>query len=153
MFEIIEDYVIMGAVAPDAEAIISDLAARLHTHGAVDAGYGDATIAREKGHPTGLPTRPFPIAIPHADAVGVNRSALAVACMAEPVVFLNMGDPDEELAVEIVLLLANNSPEEQVRALQNLATVFGEPEKLAELRGLSTPAQIVAWLKREITPV
>jgi len=147
VLELREEYVEIGLEAPDAAAVIEALSARLHASGAVEAGYAAATIAREQAHPTGLPTQPFAIAIPHADADGVVRSALAFASLAEPVTFKNMADWDEELAVELVVLLANNSPEEQVRALQNLATIFGQAELLQELRSLTTPAQVVAWFK------
>ncbi len=116
MLEILDDYIAVDVAAPDAESIINLLAAKLYRAGAVGPGYAAATIAREKEHPTGLPTKPFCIAIPHADANGVLRSALAVATLKQPVTFRNMADPDEELAVEVVLLLANNSPEEAGRS-------------------------------------
>lgn len=152
MLEIRDDYIAINVLAPDAETVITLLAERLEATGAVELGYGAATIAREHKHPTGLPTQPFCIAIPHAGTEGVNRSAIAVASLQEPVIFQNMADPDEELAVELVLLLANNNPEEQVKTLRNLALLFGEPDKLVELRALSSPAEIVQWLKQEIEP-
>ena len=151
MLEIRTDYIAVDVSLPDAEAVITLLAEKLHEQGAVGPDYGAATLAREQRHPTGLPTKPFCIALPHADADGVYWPALAVASLQKPVVFRNMADPDEEVSVELVLLLANNNPEEQVKALRNLALVFGQPDKLVELRSLSSPSEIVEWLKREIT--
>jgi PTS system galactitol-specific IIA component len=112
--------------------------------------YGAQTLLREEKHPTGLPTAPFCIAFPHADAEGVNRSALALAVLRRPVIFRNMADPDEELEVHLVLMLANKSPQEQIRTLRNLAILFGEPEKLAALRSQPTPASAAAWLRQEL---
>jgi PTS system galactitol-specific IIA component len=116
----------------------------------VDANYSSATIERERHHATGLPTRPFPIAFPHADAEGVIESALAVAILKEPVSFKNMADPEEELPVEMAIMLANKSPEEQVDTLRKLAELFGQAEKLSELRGLSDTIEIVDWLTLEL---
>jgi len=134
----------------DAREVIETLANRLHVAGLVSAEYGEQTWVREQLHPTGLPTKPFCIAFPHADAQDVHRSALAVAFMKQPVRFKNMGDPDENLDVFLVFMLANRSPEEQIETLRNLALLFGQPEKLIALRSQPTPREIVAWLKREL---
>ncbi len=145
-----ESFVIPGMEAENADQVITSLADCLHEAGLVDEDYGRATIRRELDHPTGLPTRPFPIAFPHADAIGVNQSALAIACLKNPVKFKNMADPDEDLDVEIVIMLANKNPEEQIETLRNLAELFGEPDKLAELKTISKPCGIVDWLKKEL---
>jgi PTS system galactitol-specific IIA component len=101
-------------------------------------------------HPTGLPTKPFCIAFPHADAEGVNHSALGVAVMHQPVKFQNMADPDEDLDVMLVFMLANRDPQEQIQTLRNLAVLFGQPEKLTELRDQTTLQGVVSWLRREL---
>jgi PTS system galactitol-specific IIA component len=136
--------------AADAGSVITHLAARLAARGCVGGEYGAQTLAREHQHPTGLPTRPFCIAFPHAEPEGVARSALAVAALRRPVTFKNMADPDEDLAVEIVFLLANGQPEEQIGTLRQLAELFGQAEKLAALRAQPNAAQAAAWLKVEL---
>ena len=145
-----ESLVILNLEAPDAHTVIELLAARLHAQGLVVAEYGQQTYDRELNHPTGLPTKPFCIAFPHADAEGVRQSGLAMATLAEPVGFKNMGDPDEELPVHLVLMLANCNPEEQVKTLRNLAILFGKPDQLQALREQPTPQAAVAWLRREL---
>jgi PTS system galactitol-specific IIA component len=150
MLKLQESFVIVNLEASDSDAVIQELAGRLHQAGMVKADYAAATIEREKHHATGLPTRPFPIAFPHADADGVVESALAVAILQEPVAFKNMADPDEELPVELAIMLANKSPEEQVDTLRKLAELFGQAEKLSELRGLTDTLEIVEWLTTEL---
>ena len=145
-----ESFVIAGLEAADSDQVINELAGCLHQAGLVSESYGKATILREMQHPTGLPTRPFPIAFPHADAEGVNQSALAVASLKTPVKFKNMADPEEELDVEIVIMLANKSPEEQINTLRSLAELFGEPDKLTELKNIKKARSIVDWLKQEL---
>lgn len=151
--EIQPDFILVGMQASGAQQVIEALCEPLERVGAVLPAYAAATWAREQAHPTGLPTKPFAIAIPHADAEGVLRSAMAVGMMASPVPFASMEDPDELLPVEIVMLLATSKPEEQIQALRNLATIFGDSEKLSELVHLTEPAAIAAWLEREIAAV
>jgi len=145
-----ETLIAFNLQAQDAREVINLLAGRMHTQGLVTADYGAQTWAREQNHPTGLPTKPFCIAFPHADADRVHRSALGVAVMRDPVTFQNMADPDEGLEVRLVFMLANRSPEEQIQTLRNLAELFGQPKKLVELREQATLQGVEAWLRREL---
>jgi len=145
-----ESSVVVGLEAPDAQTVINVLSDKLHAQGLVSSDYGQQTWDREIKHPTGLPTTPFAIAFPHADAEGVHQSALAVATLKTPVLFRNMGDPDELLEVFLVLMLANKNPEEQIQTLRNLALLFGQPDKLVALRDQVTTLATVAWLKNEL---
>jgi PTS system galactitol-specific IIA component len=145
-----ESLVSLNHVADDSTAVINLLAGKLHEQGLVTEGYGLQTREREMHHPTGLPTKPFCIAFPHADAEGVHQSALALATLKSPVAFKNMGDPDQDLQVYLVLMLANRDPLEQVKTLRNLAVLFGKPDQLQTLKDQSTPQAVVAWLRREL---
>jgi len=73
-----------------------------------------------------------------------------VAVLHEPVTFQNMADPDEGLDVRLVFMLANRDPEEQIQTLRNLAVLFGQPEKLDELRNQTTLPEVESWLRREL---
>lgn len=145
-----ENLIAFDLDAPDVGTVINVLAQKLYEQDLVTADYGEQVLAREQKHPTGLPTRPFPIAFPHADAEGVHHSALAVALLRTPIVFQSMEDPDEGLAVQIVFMLANKSPEEQIDTLRNLALLFGQPEKLSELHLLFSTQEILHWLQQEL---
>ena len=151
MLEFNESLIAFDLQAKDSKEVIEILAGSMHAQGLVSAEYGVQTWTREMDHPTGLPTKPFCIAFPHADAVGVNRSALGVAIMQHPVTFQNMADPDESLDVMLVFMLANRDPEEQIQTLRNLAVLFGQSEKLLELREHSTLQGVEAWLRRELS--
>ena len=150
MLEFNESLIAFDFEAKDARQVIDLLAGKMYAQRLVAAEYGEQTWARELNHPTGLPTRPFSIAFPHADAIGVNRSALGVAVLRQPVTFQNMADPDEGLDVMLVFMLANRDPEEQIQTLRNLAVLFGQPEKLIELRDQSTLQGVESWLRREL---
>jgi len=70
--------------------------------------------------------------------------------MRQPVKFQNMADPDESLDVMLVFMLANRDPQEQIQTLRNLAVLFGQPEKLIELRDQATLQGVESWLRREL---
>ncbi len=150
MLEFNESLIAFDLQAKDAREVVELLAGKMRAQGLVAAEYGLQTWAREQVHPTGLPTKPFCIAFPHADAEGVNKSALGVAVMRQPVTFQNMADPDEGLDVMLVFMLANRDAEEQIQTLRNLAVLFGQPEKLVELRDQSTLQEVESWLRREL---
>jgi len=150
VLEFNENLIAFDLQAENAKEVIALLAGKMHAQGLVSAEYGAQTWAREMIHPTGLPTKPFCIAFPHADAEGVNRSALGVAVLRQPATFQNMADPDEGLDVRLVFMLANRDPEEQIQTLRNLAVLFGQPEKLIELRDQTTLRGVESWLRREL---
>jgi len=150
MLQFNESLITYDLQANDAHEVIELLAGRMHAQGFVANDYGAQTWARELIHPTGLPTKPFCIAFPHADADGVSQSALGVAILRQPVTFQNMADPDEGLEVNIVFMLANRDPQEQIQTLRNLAVLCGQPEKLVALRDQSSLQGVESWLRREL---
>jgi PTS system galactitol-specific IIA component len=142
--------VVLNVKLKSSKEVIYLLSGMLEKKGAVNARYGAEAYKRELSYPTGLPTKPFYIAFPHADCECVLQSALAVATLAEPVNFKSMEDPEIELPAHIVILLANGSPDEQVKVLRQLAMIFGEPKKLNELRDHETISDLVAWMRKEL---
>lgn len=150
MLEFNKSLIAFDLHALDAKEVIRSLAEKLHEQGLVAAEYGTQTWAREQLHPTGLPTTPFCIAFPHADADGVKQSSLAVALLHQPVKFQNMADPEESLDVLLVFMLANRNPEEQIQTLRSLSMLFGQPEKLVDLREQTTLEGVETWLRREL---
>jgi PTS system galactitol-specific IIA component len=144
------DCVALNVKLENSKDVIFLLSGLLEKKGAVSANYGKAANKREQSYPTGLPTKPFHIAFPHADGEEVHQSALAVATLAEPVVFKSMEDPHIELPAHIVILLANSRPDEQVKVLRQLVTIFSEPQKLIELRNHKTISDLVAWMRKEL---
>jgi PTS system galactitol-specific IIA component len=144
-----EDLVLVHYPAANRYDILHALADLLFQCGATKDTYCQAMLDREALYPTGLPTEGIRVALPHADALYVNFSALAVATLQKSVQFQEMGgEPDSLLDVEIVLMLANADPEEQVETLRMLVDFFDEPSVLESLLKAETPAQIVSLLRQ-----
>ncbi len=143
-----EELVLLEYEARSAEDVLQALVDILHNDGAVKETYFDAMLAREKEFPTGLPTEGIKVALPHAGVEHVNYSALAVATLKHPVEFGEMGGlPESRLNVEIVLMLANADPEEQVQTLRKLVDMFDEPGALLALKSAKNPAEAVHLIR------
>ena len=145
-----DDCVALNVNVQNSKDVIFLLSGKLEKKGAVSDKYGEAAYKRELSYPTGLPAKPFSIAFPHADCEMVHQSALAVATLAEPVVFNSMEDPEIKLPVCIVVLMANRNPDEQVKVLRQLVTIFRKPKNMNELRDQKNISDLVAWMRKEL---
>jgi len=143
-----EELVLLNYQAADADDVLKAVADRLLEDGAVKDTYFQAMLDRERAYPTGLPTEGIKVAIPHAEVEHVNYSAFAIATMQEPVKFGEMGaGPESTLDVQIVMMLANSDPDEQVKTLRKMVDLFDEPESLHSIIAASTPVEVVKILK------
>jgi PTS system galactitol-specific IIA component len=105
-------------VVPASEQVIQLLCDRLAEKGYVDETFCPAVLEREARFPTGLPTSPFPAAIPHSGALGVKTTGVGIAVLKRPGAFRSMESPERFLDVRIVWLLAIADAARQVPMLQ-----------------------------------
>lgn len=117
----------------------------------VDGGFGKSTLVaaaldRERLYPTGLALDSGGInaAIPHADREHVAEPAIAVAVLSSPIDFRQMDDPDADLPVRLVFLLALSDADSQVQALRALGKALQNPELISRLVASTTPEQLIS---------
>ncbi|MGQ4495453.1 PTS sugar transporter subunit IIA [Dermabacteraceae bacterium P13101] len=110
---------IAGLRADDAKDALAQLSARLLAAGAVTETFSAALWQREQEYPTGLPL-PVPCVIAHTDPQHVKRDCLALATLAQPVAFQQMGSPEITLAARLVLVLAVRDGAGQAERLSHL---------------------------------
>jgi PTS system galactitol-specific IIA component len=132
---------------------LRELSGRLQLSGYVKESYPQAVIEREKVFPTGLPTQPVGIAIPHTDAEHVYRSALSVGILCEPVAFEEMGNPGSTVEVHIISMLAIADPQAVMTVLRKLAGVFQNRTLLADLKAARDEQTVADLLLRAIPDV
>ena len=72
------EHILVGVHAKDAQDAIRQLTDALLLTGHVEAGFAEDVWKREQTFPTGLPTEPLAVAIPHADPDHVNASAVCI---------------------------------------------------------------------------
>jgi PTS system galactitol-specific IIA component len=145
-----EDLIALDLKASGSEEVISALGKLLYQNGYVEDTFIDAVITREHEMATGLPTRPFGVALPHTDCEHVKRTGIAVGILAQPVDFFMMGTPDQQVQAHMVFLMAIREPKKQITLLQKLAELFHKPEILEELRTSKTSRSVVKILKNAI---
>ena len=69
-----------------------------------------------------------------------------MATLREPVVFRNMVDPDEEVPVQLVFMLALDRPKAQIEVLQQVANLLQSPDVVAGLMAARTKEEVLALL-------
>jgi PTS system galactitol-specific IIA component len=106
--------------ARSADHAVSELAKALAAAGIVGMTFEAAALAREKRSPTGLPFPEIAVAIPHAEPEHVLAPGLALATLAKPVAFRQMGAPATKLSVSIVVMPALTAKEQAAAGLSSL---------------------------------
>ncbi len=124
-----EDLVFLEPEVKNKEEVIRLLGEKLKEKGYVKEDFIKGVLEREEIFPTGLPFE-IPVALPHTDAKYCNKTAFAIAILKEPIKFREMGDPEKELDVRIVVLLSLDDPKSQVKWLKTLINVFQNTELL-----------------------
>lgn len=131
------DYIQHLPAGASVESVIRRLAQPLINDGLVVNDFADHVLAREANFPTGLPTEPVGVAIPHTDHQHVRRNGFAVGILAEPVIFEDMGGEPEPVPVQIVFLLALAESNKQLNVLGWIMTLIQDAEYLQQLLTLS----------------
>lgn len=115
------------------EQVITELSNKLIKEGYVKKSYTRAVLEREMIFPTGLPTEPYAVAIPHTDIEHVIKPGIAFATLKKHVMFNVMGDPDNEIAVRLVFMLAMSERHMQIEILEDLMNALQDRDKNRQL--------------------
>lgn len=119
------------------EDLLRYMATKMYDLGYVKETYIQAVIDREEIHPTGLKTEFYGVAIPHTDAIHVNKPIIALSILEEEVIFKEMGDADgEDINTKFVFMLSIDDPNKHVDVLSKLSTLFQSGDIMNTLLGL-----------------
>lgn len=129
------------------------LAARLLEGGFVRESFARALLDREKTFPTGLPTEPVGVAIPHTDPEHVLASALAVGILPHPVAFQEMGSPEVEIDASIISMMAISDSGSVMPILRSLALAYQDQEFLALLSASRSEDRVLDLFQARIPEV
>lgn len=150
--ELHEDLVFVGLEATTPEEIFEKMGGRLRDLGYVKDTYPHALAEREAVFPTGLDLGDGRgVAIPHTDPEHVNRSAVAIATLKEPVRFVQMGSsPEEHLSADarLIIMLAMQGSG-HLEMLQQAVLLIQVPGLYDKLIGASDAQEIIGIIKGE----
>ena len=128
-----EDLIQTDVIASTQNEIFEQLAKPLYDLNLVNEGFLDGVRRREQKFPTGLPTEPFGVAIPHTDPEYVKQNAISVGVLSHPVTFTVMGTDDENTDVRVVFLLALNESQKQLNILKSITELIRDAKQLEKL--------------------
>jgi PTS system galactitol-specific IIA component len=136
MLSVTKENVLINANVDSSEEVIRLLTDLLVKSGCVKIEYADVVITREETYPTGIPTAGLSVAIPHGFADDcILEPSIGVATLARPTVFRNMFDPDEELTVGMVFLIALSSKDKNdlAKDLGRVMSILSDADLLSRL--------------------
>ena len=145
------ELILMNIEAKTDQEAIEILAKHLYEKGIVKESYIDAVKEREKVFSTGLNFEEMGIAIPHTDSIHVNRQAIAVGILKEPVKFCHMGMPEEPVKCEMMFMMAIEKPESQVDFLGRMMDIFQSEGYLRGLKACATPEELAEKFGKSFT--
>ena len=150
MFDFGKSLVFIDVAFDTAEQVIRFGADELYKTGYVKESYGASVAERERDFPTGLPTEPYGIAIPHTNSS--LKNGLCMLRLKSPVRFRQMGDEDEDVDARLVILLAVESGDGHMDLLTDLMELFSDEELLEKIASAETKEDILSLLRNANSP-
>ena len=133
--------------ATTAEDVVRALAGKLLLAGHVKPTFEAAALLRERRSPTGLPFPGMGVAMPHAEPEHVVSPAIAIASLAVPVRFRQMGSPATQIEVELVVMPALTSKEQAGAGLARLIELLQDESLRIALTAATTPDEMCAAIR------
>ena len=106
----------------------------LYENGYVHESFREALKERERTYPTGLPTTPYGVAIPHTFPEHVKKEAVLTITLEKPVPFREMGaitDSFVDICCLFVLLLVEE--QKQINMLPKLMKLIQDADTIAAI--------------------
>ena len=145
-----EELVFRHVQAKTDSEVLAFLASEMYKKNYVKEEYIQAIQEREKEYPTGLPSTPPGIAIPHANYEMVNKTTLAIATLKDPVLFHNMENNNEQLPIQIVIMMAIGEPHGQVEMLQKIVGIIQDEPLRQEMIRAGNDTELLELLKKAV---
>ncbi len=145
-----EELVFRNVQAKTDSEVLAFLASEMYKKNYVKEEYIQAIQEREKEYPTGLPSTPPGIAIPHANYEMVNKTTLAIATLKDPVLFHNMENNNEQLPIQIVIMMAIGEPHGQVEMLQKIVGIIQDEPLRQEMIRAGNDTELLELLKKAV---
>ncbi len=145
-----EELVFRNVQAKTDSEVLAFLASEMYKKNYVKEEYIQAIQEREKEYPTGLPSTPPGIAIPHANYEMVNKTTLAIATLKNPSLFHNMENNNEQLPIQIVIMMAIGEPHGQVEMLQKIVGIIQDEPLRQEMIRAGNDTELLELLKKAV---
>lgn len=139
---IYKELIFLDYEVKDKEEALNSLSRILIEKGYAKESYTEEILKREEVYPTGLNTAGVKVAIPHTDSIHVNKAAILVARLKNPVVFKEMGSGINDVVVSLIFMLAVINPNHQVKTLGKLMNIFCDEKMLKNVYDCETSDEV-----------
>ena len=112
--------------------------------------YCEAILVRESNVPTGLNSHGINVAIPHADVCHVNKASLCVAVLEPTVDFHAMDEPEDAVAVSLVIMLVLTEPHGHLEMLQKIVGLIQNQEDVKQIIAAEDKRDIEMVIRRHL---
>ncbi|WP_196590087.1 PTS sugar transporter subunit IIA [Pectinatus frisingensis] len=129
----IKDLLNVDITARTQEELFTILSKPLSDNGFTTSDYLTGVIEREKNFPTGLPTKPYGVALPHTLPKYVIKNSISVGVLKEPIKFKIMGSENDYIDAKMIFLLALRENRKQLWMLQAIMNMIRSKEILNKI--------------------
>ncbi|MCO8193283.1 MULTISPECIES: PTS sugar transporter subunit IIA [Anaerofustis] len=143
-----EKNIYLNVKGKNYQDILTQIGNILYKKGYVKKSYVEALLEREELSPTGLPIKPWSIAIPHTDPKHVIKPCIIVFQLKESVPFKEMANPKETVQVKYVFGLVFTDGKKQLPLLSNVISITQDKESMNMLSTAATKDEILAAIKK-----
>lgn len=138
-----EELVFIDQEFSSKEEMIKYFSLELNKKGYVKDTYADAVLRRENVFPTGLDTGEIKICIPHTDCEHVKKPGILVCTLKNGLESFRMDDPSSSIKFELAFILAIQNPEEQVKTLSKLMSLFCKSDVLKAIKESKSKKEVI----------
>jgi len=122
---IIDKLIFTELEANDQKTFFKIIADKLYRLGYVKNTFFQGLVDREANYPTGLPSIPYAVAIPHCNPENVIKEGVAICRFKDPIVFREMGTDDKTQNCKFAFVLMIKGVHE-VSILSSLMKIFND---------------------------
>lgn len=138
-----EELVLLNYEAKSKKELLTNLSQILIKKGYAKDSYLDGILKREEIYPTALYTEGVNVAIPHTDAIYVNKPAILIATLKEPITFKEMANGINDVDVRLIFMLAIKDPKNQVITLSKLMSIFSNKDQLLDVYNSKSNKEVI----------
>lgn len=148
----LNDVIVIDGEAKNWKDAINLTFNELYKKGYVKPSFYEACIEREIKFPTGLNSH-IPVAIPHTDAVHVNKQAICVLRLKDPVSFYSIEDATKKVDAQFIFNMALKRNEDQLTLLRAVINIVQDKTFLEKAKKLNLNEVKNLFYKKWITEV
>lgn len=134
--------IILNQEVKDYKEALEFISDNLFERGYVKETYKEALLTREENSPTGLPIRPWSVAIPHTDPEHVIKPCIFIIQLKNIIQFHEMGNPKENVDVKYLFGLVFTDASKQVSLLGSIIEMITNQEAFDKLAVANTKSDI-----------